>query len=164
MARIRMDWVGDAPSVCDIGVGSGEFLREAVRRGTRAFGYDIAQWTPDPGVERVYRLQDVQAHTVTMFDSLEHIHDLSFLATLKAERLVVTVPWCHANDMGIEWFRDWKHRKPDEHVWHFDLPALMATMRDHGWRRCERIGHPEDSIRGLLNGLGNTLTGSFLRL
>ena len=105
----------------------------------------------------------IDADVVTFFDSLEHLPDLSFLRDLKASRIVVTVPWCHANEMGLEWFRTWKHRKPDEHLWHFDLPALLGTMRDHGWLSMKYAGHPEDEVRGSLNGLGNTLTAVFVR-
>jgi hypothetical protein len=42
---------------------------------------------------------------VAMFDVLEHIPDLSFLAKLNARYLAIAVPYCRWRELGDEWFR-----------------------------------------------------------
>lgn len=164
MAKIRAAFVGTTVSVCDIGFGAGDFLREMVAQNYPVcFGYDVAPPVQIDRVTMLGSLDQINAHTITMFDSLEHMPSLEWLSTVKAGHLVVTVPWCHAKVAGDAWFEAWKHRKPDEHLWHFDLDSLIHTMRKYGWTYYKH-GSPEDEIRGKLPcGRDNTLTAAFIR-
>ena len=45
-----------------------------------------------------------------------------------------------------EWFENWKHRRPDEHLWHFDKESLVNFMNRMGY---VLVSHTnlEDTIR-----------------
>jgi hypothetical protein len=70
----------------------------------------------------------------------------------------VSLPWYH--NISDEWFSTWKHRKPDEHLHHFDLSSLTNFMRSQGFRL---VGHSnvEDTIRKSVSTLPNILTAVF---
>ena len=58
--------------------------------------------------------------------------------------MCISVPHCHnTND---EWFEKWKHRRPDEHLWHFDQESLVKFMRRMGFVLCSS-SNLEDTIR-----------------
>ena len=67
-----------------------------------------------------------------MFDVLEHIPDLSFLARLKARHLALAVPYCRYRELGSageEWFRNWRMLLPNEHLHHFDRESSDRAAR-----------------------------------
>ena len=65
---------------------------------------------------------------ITFYDSLEHFEEIEFVKKLKCNYICISVPNCHyKND---EWFRNWKHRKPNEHLWHFNS---KSHIRPAGW-------------------------------
>lgn len=131
----------------DWGYGSGAFLRAAATiPGCTVHGYDINGVPPPYPVSFCPDPMASKWSAVTFYDVLEHIADLSFLRHLRASMIVVTVPHCHVNRMGWEWFAGWKHRKPDEHVHHWDGPALVATLGGLGWSALQ-VSNPEDCTR-----------------
>ncbi len=188
-------------SVLDFGCGTGDFLKEAMadakRRGYRleAAGYDISGYAVDgfpvltgsgpedyDGVAKMLGgvCQDIRDpegpvdpwDIVTFYDSLEHVPDfMRVLRMINARHVVISLPWCHANTLGVEWFTGWKHRKPGEHLWHFDAASLCGVMGSLGWRAVT-VGNPEDRIRkpaapaigGGYGGVPNILTGIFERM
>src|SRR6185295_6171995 len=95
----RMGWVlgmlGRVPSsVLEIGYGTGTFVEAAEITGVAdCAGCDIARYPLPDGVrfvgweEALAREWDL----VAMFDVLEHIPDLGFLARLRARSLVLAV-------------------------------------------------------------------------
>lgn len=185
-------------SVLDFGCGAGDFLKAAIadakQRDFRleAAGYDISGY-PVAGVpvltgksaedyDGVARmlggvLADVTDpdgpvtpwDVVTFYDSLEHVPDfMRILRMINARYVVISLPWCHANSLGATWFTGWKHRKPGEHLWHFDAAALCGVMGSLGWRAVT-VGNPEDRIRKpaapeIGGGAPNILTGIFERM
>jgi len=74
------------------------------------------------------------------------------------------LPYCHFITEGIDWFNNaYHHRKPDEHIRHFNPTALVAFMAAHGWR-CTAFGNQEDMIRRPKNeGLQNIISAAFKR-
>lgn len=138
---------GPATRLLDWGYGCGAFLRAAATHPRfRAFGFEL-NGLPVPDCATF--CGDPMDHTwdvVTFYDVLEHISDLSFLRHLKAETIVVTVPWCHANEKGWEWFNSWKHRKPDEHLHHWGARPLVSTLNALGWS-AGYVDAPEDCTR-----------------
>lgn len=131
----------------DWGYGCGAFLKAAATiPGCDVHGYDINGIPPPHPSSFCDNPMAVEWSVVTFYDVLEHIHDLSFLRHLKASQIVVTVPYCHAGKQGWEWFRRWKHRKPDEHVHHWDAVSLITTLRAHGWTALF-ADSPEDCTR-----------------
>lgn len=138
-ANLRLGYLlGSIPkgitNLLDYGYGSGAFLRAAVRvRGVKAHGFEINGLPLPPDA---LPCTDPMAHTwdvVCFYDVLEHIPDLAFLSRLRAKYIVVTVPWCSAGKRGWEWFFNWKHRKPDEHLHHWDPTSLGKTLYEHGY-------------------------------
>ena len=67
------------------------------------------------------------------------------------------------NYFSDEWFEDWKHRNPDEHLWHFNDKSLNAFMDDMGYTKIAQ-SNIEDSIRKSDCEHPNILTGIFKKM
>lgn len=146
-------------SICDVGYGNGAFLKAAeiipIRYGKDVTGVEV------PGVELTDKYPPVDV--ITFHDCLEHIPDLSFVKDLKCKTLVVSLPNCHYRTAGQIWFDDlYKHRKPDEHLHHFDMQSLEAFMLSCGWRVVATSNH-EDIVRQSTGNWENILTMAFKR-
>lgn len=170
----RMGWLlglmGRIPSsVLEIGYGTGTFIEAAEITGVpECAGYDIARY-PLPDNVRFVEWEDALAREwdlVAMFDVLEHIPDLSFLARLKAQHLALAVPYCRWRELGAagdDWFRAWRMLLPNEHLHHFDPESLTALLGHHGFR-CVTLNSFEDGIRLRPGEIGpNILSGFFVR-
>jgi hypothetical protein len=153
MSKIRFDvmckYLPEFKSVCDVGYGNGAFIDYARRvGGYRTFGYDVSDYPTPEGTIRVNTPEEIDVDVVTFFDSLEHMEqpDLEdFLYNLKTEHIVISLPWMHEN-LGVEWFESWKHRKPNEHFHHFDLHGLIGLLVDSGYTPIH-VCNAEDEIR-----------------
>ena len=159
-------------SVLDVGYGNGSFLKICKEAGIRTYGADVSDYPLLHG--EVIRLNDFDLSQhfklVTFFDSLEHFQNIDFLSKLNCDYIVISVPHCHYNwilsqdgaDAAQEYFKNWKHRRPDEHIWHFDLSSLNKTMEDCGYTHMISSS-VEDIIRKPVNSYGypNILTSIF---
>ena len=146
-------------SLLDIGYGNGDFLKAASNIIPECFGNDINNNYPLPeNVKYVDSIYDRHYTVITMFDVLEHFDDIYEIKNLDCDYLYVSMPWCHY--FSDEWFETWKHRKPNEHLYHFD--ALIAFMDEIGFD-CKNISNIEDSIRKPTDNKKNILTGFFKR-
>lgn len=131
-------------SIMDYGSGNGAFIRFAKKNIFQVCGFDIFR----------YKMCDIVVHNelhradvYTFHDSLEHIKDLSFLEKLQADTICISLPYCHYRTNGQDWFdTEYKHRKPDEHLHHFDRDSLSALMRSYGWKEVAFSTH-EDIVR-----------------
>jgi hypothetical protein len=170
----RMGWVlgvlGRIPSsVLEIGYGTGTFIEAAEITGVPdCAGYDIARYPLPEGV-RFVDWEDALAREwdlVAMFDVLEHIPDLAFLARLKTRWLALAVPYCRYRELGEsgdDWFRDWRMLLPNEHLHHFDRQSLTALLGHYGYD-CVTLNTFEDGIRLRPGESGpNILSGFFRR-
>jgi len=145
----------------DFGAGSFRFVEAAIAAGWFAWGYDIAGqhhanfWD--------YKRGWPKFDVVTFFDSLEHLPDPAGLVGELAPRVVmVSVPECHYPNTA-EWFMDWKHRRPGEHLWHWNRRTLPAFMARLGYQ-CEMLSWFEDEFRPNHDQAEpNILTGIFTR-
>lgn len=100
---------------------------------------------------------------ITFWDALEHIEDLAFVKKLNCKTIVVSLPHCHILTEGKEWFDEkYKHRKPDEHIHHFNRFSLENTMKKYGWKMKSWSNH-EDIVRVSAHGLPNILSMSFFK-
>jgi methyltransferase family protein len=164
MSELRLDLirhvvpVPPGSEVLDVGYGNGDFLRLCMERGMTAFGNDVSGYPLPPGASFVADICAGRFDCVTFFDSLEHMVSIDFMAKLQAKYVAISLPWCHYLD--DEWFRGWKHRRPDEHVYHFDAASLCLYMKANGFSS-RYIGNPEDRIRTPVDALPNILTGIF---
>jgi hypothetical protein len=73
----------------------------------------------------------------------------------------ISVPWCHY--ILDAWFDSWKHRRENEHLWHFDLGSLTKFFGSLGY---EYISHSsiEDIIRKPVDDMSNILTVLFRKI
>lgn len=110
----------------DYGCGTGRFVQLA-----DAHGFDLVD---GPG----RRVREGDLHpgrwdTVTFFDSLEHLPDpAGVVRSLAPACVMVSVPWCHYPDRP-EWFMPWKHRRPGEHLWHWNRHTLDRFFAELGY-------------------------------
>ena len=148
---------GSVPdSLLDVGYGNGAFLKAASIIPHR-YGKDVTG-VQVPGVSIVDNYKQVDV--ITFNDCLEHIPDLSFLATLPCETLVISLPWCHSTG---HWFdNQYKHRKPDEHLHHFNADSLSLFLYAMGWN-CVAVSNHEDVVRESPGHWKNILSMAFKR-
>lgn len=169
----RLGWIlgltGEIPrSVLEIGYGTGTFIEAARITGVPdCAGCDIACYPLPDGV-RFVDWEEALAHRwdlVAMFDVLEHIPDLGFLASLKTRHLALAVPYCRHRELGPEgdaWFSTWRMRLPDEHLHHFDRESLVALLAHHGFD-CVTLNTFEDGIRLRPGEAGPNILSGFFR-
>jgi len=153
--------IGHIPkSLMDVGYGNGDFLDCCVHSIPTLYGNDVEPAYPlKEGIKFVKDITSVEAEVITFFDSLEHFPDIEFVKDLKCKYAVITLPWCWGGD-DDEWFEKWKHRKPDEHLYHFDEKSLTKFMDRMGY---DIINYTniEDKVRIDKNYLPNILTATF---
>lgn len=160
MSHLRLGYIvgsiGHVPySLIDIGYGNGAFLKACAGVVEHCYGYDVsgyplpehASWAED------WRTRPVDV--ITFFDVLEHFEDPYFLRDLQANYVVISVPWCHYVD--DEWFANWKHRRPNEHLWFFNSSSMRNFANATGYT-VRNMTHLEDAIRPSPNALPNILT------
>ena len=150
--------IGRVPnSILDVGYGDGSFLKVCTGIINECSGLDITNFGLPEGckfVEDFSEFYDV----ITFFDSLEHFEDIQFVKSLKWNYVCVSVPHCH--NKSDEWFMNWKHRRPDEHLWHFDEDSLYNFMKRMGYKFVSS-SNLEDTIRKNKDGETNILTAIF---
>lgn len=163
MSNLRLGYIvgsiGYVPdSILDIGYGQGDFLRAAAKLVPHVRGYDVPPAYPVPGIELVESPYAQCYDVVTFFDSLEHFESIYDIKALRARNVVLSVPWCHY--LSDDWFRTWKHRRPNEHLWHFDLDSLTRFMGEVGYSIVNHCAI-EDAIRRGDGIHANILTATF---
>ena len=169
----RLGWVlgltGEIPrSVLEIGYGTGTFIEAARITGVAdCAGFDIARFPLPEGVRFIEWDEALASRwdLVAMFDVLEHIPDLSFLALLRTRYLAVAVPYCRCRELGPhgdEWFRTWRMRLPNEHLHHFDRESLVALLAHSGFE-CVTLNCFEDGIRLRPGEAGPNILSGFFR-
>lgn len=148
-------------SILDIGYGNGDFMRAAKSLIGDVHGFDVSNYPVPDNCTKVDNMFTNEYDVVCFFDSLEHFENIDFVKDLKTEFIYISLPFCH--NISDKWFKDWKHRREDEHLWHFNDNSLITFMKEQGYE-CLRLSNVEDNIRGLLNGNANILTGIFQKI
>lgn len=123
---------GPGPAL-DIGVGSGEF----VRNRPLTFGYDInpaaRRWLLECG----FWAEDVESFSaITMWDVVEHVPEPeSYFSRIKSgARLFVSVPIF----TDLDRIRESRHYRPGEHLLYFTERGFVDWMELHGFSLLER--------------------------
>jgi hypothetical protein len=132
-------------SILDIGYGSGSFLKACTNYIPNCYGHDI---TGVPVPDKVTFVEDIykdEYDIITFFDVLEHFEDVHIIGKLKCNYIMITLPWCY-NFENKNWFENWKHRKPNEHLHHFNHQSLVNLFEKHKFQ-CIKYGNIEDTIR-----------------
>jgi hypothetical protein len=144
-------------SIADIGYGNGAFLMRCKGFIPKLYGKDISGVTLH-FVETVWHYP--QCDVVTFHDVLEHIPDLDFLFDIPCETIIISCPFCHF--LSVEWFDNYRHRKPNEHLHHWNLETLTNLMKKYGWKLVASSNH-EDIVRIGDGELPNILSAAFKR-
>lgn len=131
-------------TLMDVGYGNGAFMTFAKQRVPYVYGHDVT----GVFVKDCYIIPDIiKSDVITFWDVLEHFADLSFLHDIPAKTMCVSLPYCHFLTEGKEWFDNkYHHRKPDEHIRHFNEHSLAQLMDFYGWRTMAISNH-EDIVR-----------------
>lgn len=163
MAYLRLGYLlgsikEELNSVLDIGYGNGDFLKVCSGKIKNCFGNDISNYPLPDGCFFVDDLFKNEYDLVCFFDSLEHFEDIQFVSKLKAKYVCISLPWCH--NKSDEWFENWKHRREDEHLWHFNDDSLVNFMVEMDYDLVS-ISNVEDIVRRPTNEDKNILTGIF---
>jgi hypothetical protein len=166
MSYLRLGFVigsiGKVPnSILDVGYGNGSFLKTCSEIIPNCFGYDVSGVNLPSKIKTVNTIFDGHYDVISFFDSLEHFDDIYFLDKLQCDYICISVPWCH--NFNDEWFENWKHRRPDEHLWHFDEKSLRRFVESQNY---EYVNHTniEDSIRKTEYSYPNILTSIFKKV
>lgn len=148
-------------SIIDIGYGNGDFLRACQNIIPKCYANDISEYPAPDGCELINDVSEVKVDVVTLYDVLEHYNDIYEIKKIKTNYFVISLPDCHYfND---EWFENWKHRRPNEHLWHFDKKSLINFMYEIGYDLIN-ITNIEDTIRKNNEEYPNILTGVFKKI
>lgn len=145
-------------SILDVGYGSGDFLRACTNSVKKCYGNDISGHQLPEGIEFIDDITSQHFDVITFFDSLEHFECIDFVKNLDCKYVIISVPECHY--FSDEWFDSWKHRKPNEHLWHFNKESLINFMNENGFE-CIGVSNVEDIIRKPVDENPNILTGVF---
>ncbi len=169
MAFLRLGYLlgclGKVPhNILDIGYGNGDFLCAASQIIPDCYGSDITnEYTTPAGVKFVNTsdISNMKFDVICMFDVLEHFDNIYDIEKMNTEYFYISLPNCSYK--SDEWFYTWKHRKPDEHLWHFDKDSLISFMKEVGYT-CVTTSYIEDTIRKNTENTNNILTGLFKKI
>jgi hypothetical protein len=163
MSNLRYDLIsntiGEFDSICDFGYGNGAFIKKCLFEGHRVYGYDISDYPVPEGSEKLGSINEQHFDIITFFDSLEHLQEkylTIFLKNLDTKHVCISVPWFHESQ-GSNWFLNWKHRRENEHLHHFDSSGLINLLLQSGYS-IRHVGNNEDKVRTPTTDLPNILT------
>ena len=162
MAGLRLGYLigilGYVPSsILDVGYGNGDFLK-VCKNVIESYGNDISGYPVPEGVKFVDNIFDKHYEVITFFDVLEHFEDINFVKDLNCDYIYISLPWCHF--FNEEWFMNWKHRRPDEHLWHFNHKSIEKFFNEMGYDMVD-YSDIEDVIRTTNESYSNILTAIF---
>lgn len=150
--------------VLDFGFGTGSF--EIVNKSENAefYVYDIVE-NPDVPENSTFVQDPFEDFydIVCFFDSLEHTtNPYDVVRNLKTKYISISVPWCPTEDVS-EPFMNWKHRKPNEHLFHFNHKSIIRFFDSLGYS-CVTLSNFEDSVRKCEFNKPNILSGIFRKV
>jgi hypothetical protein len=123
-------------SVLDIGIGSGEFIKESK---IAVFGYDInpvaVRWLRQSGIYRDPYTEMPKVDGLTFWDVMEHIpNPTSLLSKIRSGMYVfVSIPIF----TDLTRIKKSKHYKPNEHYYYYTSGGLIKYMTDSGFKIVE---------------------------
>ena len=153
-------------TILDVGYGNGLFLSTVESLFRFRYGYDVTDIPVPESATKVDSIADRHYDVITFFDSLEHIKNLDFVENLSCKYIVVSVPYCHwKSDKDDIWFRDhYKHRRENEHYWHFSPESLQIFMFTRGYRTIVGNAQIEDIVRTPYDDRQNIITACFKKI
>ena len=149
-------------SLVDVGYGNGAFLSACKGTIPTLYGCDISDYPVPEGCQKIDIQSVSNVDVVCFFDSLEHFEDISFVKELDTKYIFISVPWCHYP--SDDWFKQWYHRRENEHLYHFNEASLKQFFDESGYD-CIYTGCYEDVIRvnPSVKPYQNILSGLFMK-
>ena len=166
MSFLRLGYIigsiGKIPdSILDVGYGNANFISACGKIISKCYGNDVSNYPLPETIKFVDDIYKDHYDVVTFFDVLEHFDNIYDIKNLKCNYVVISVPWCHyASD---EWFVNWKHRRPDEHLWHFNDKSIVNFFGEIGFELINQT-NIEDTIRKPTDNYQNILTCTFKKI
>jgi len=123
-------------SVLDIGIGSGEFIKNS---GIKVYGFDInekaIEWLNNLGLFLDPYKEMPKVDGLSFWDSLEHIPNPNDLLSLfKPDQYAfVSVP----TFTDLSKVKNNKHYRPDEHYYYFTIDGMIRSMKDSNFELIE---------------------------
>lgn len=145
-------------SLLDVGYGNGDFLNVAQNIIPTCYGHEINNYNIPNKCNFIENIYTNEYDVVCFFDVLEHFKNIYDIQKLKTKYIYISVPQCHY--ISDEWFLNWKHRRPDEHLWHFNLNSITNFMKEIGFNIVS-YSNIEDIIRKSSDNNTNILTAIF---
>lgn len=166
MSHLRLGYIigsiGFIPnSILDIGYGNGGFLSTCSNIIQNCYGNDVSSYSIPDGCIFIDDICKDEYDVITFFDSLEHFEDLSFINNLKCKYICISVPECHY--FSDKWFDLWKHRRENEHLFHFNKTSLDKFMLENNYNNINST-NVEDIIRKGDGLSSNILTGIYKKI
>jgi len=128
LTELRADFVTknevSLESLCDVGVGSGQFVEFANCKGADVNPLAIT-WLKDQGR---YTDHPEEFTSLTLWDVIEHIDDPRPLLA-KVENVFISTPVYKDLDACLKS----KHLKPGEHIWYFTDMGVKNFMSQMGF-------------------------------
>lgn len=117
--------------LCDVGIGSGAFVKHRNLAGSMTYGWDInpraVRWLQK---RELLRNPYIEAFTALSFwDVIEHIPDYPALLRNIGSWLFVSLPIFADEHHALRS----KHFKPGEHCWYFTEQGLIRAMQNCGF-------------------------------
>jgi len=131
-------------SILDVGYGNGAFLKSAKNIINHCAGLDISGFPLPEDIHIETSLFHNHYDVICFFDSLEHFDNINIIDKLDCNYVFISVPWCH--NYSPSWFMNWYHRRPNEHLWHFNDKSLIAFFQENGYEKIYMSNY-EDTIR-----------------
>jgi hypothetical protein len=131
-------------SLVDIGYGNGAFLKACQTLIPNLYGCDLSEYPVPDGCKKIEFSDISQVDVTCFFDSLEHFDDITVIKNLDTQYIFISLPWCHYH--SDEWFKNWYHRRENEHLYHFNEKSLIQFFDECGYD-CLYTGCFEDVIR-----------------
>ena len=147
--------------ILDIGYGNGDFLNVCSNVISECYGNDVSNYPLSDNCKFIENIFKDNFDVICFFDSLEHFEEIRFISKLKTKYIYISLPWCHYH--SDSWFKNWKHRREDEHIWHFNDNSLINFMLEMGYEKV-KISNIEDIIRKSSNEYENILSGIFKKI
>lgn len=149
-------------SILDVGYGNGDFLKTCVSIIPECFGNDVTGYPLPDNIKFVEDIFENYYEVISFFDVLEHFENINIIQHLKCDYIIISVPWCY-NHENTEWFLNWKHLRPNEHLHHFNEKSLIKFF-EHNSFQCVCYSNVEDAIRKDPNNEKNILTAVFKKI
>lgn len=130
-----------AARVLELGPGTGVMMEVMRRHCLSVDGFDVAPTdhvtvSHDEATKRRWDL-------LIACDVIEHFPDVDALFGYDFDWAYISTP-CRPDD--IELMANWRHFKPNEHIWYFSRDELAQWFESRGYE-VRYAGHTEDLIR-----------------